>query len=249
MLFGKFVALAAITVMALFGGEVEARHKKRHRGWRKLVHDKCTEDGQANMAIGGEITKDMIKLVKRLQGRGITNLTLVINGRDLVEPHRRKYRSRNRRFLESVAGSAQIAALPWSTKHSLRRMKRRHITRLYSKSASAIASVIGPKPLVVHVAPNDLKRRVVERLHKSGFRLLGNTVYEPTEKNLSRKSFIGLQFAAGTKHFTKFYRHVQGALFNIVSLNECLGSKGIYTMTSKKSRVPKKKHHHRRRRH
>jgi len=247
MLFGKFVTLAAITMVALFGGEAEAKHKKRHRGWRKLVHDRCTENGQVNMAIGGEITKDMITLVKRLQGRGINNLTLVINGRDLVEPHRRKYRSRNRRFLESVAGNVQIAALPWSTKHSLQRMKRRHIARLYHKSASAIGSIIGPKPLVVHVAPGDLKKRVVKHLHKTGFRVIGNTVYEPTEKNLSRKSFIGLQFAVGTKHFTKFYRHAQGALFNIASLNECLGSKGIYTMTSKKAQTHRKRlHRHRR---
>lgn len=227
MLLGKFFTLAAITMAALFGGEAEAGHKSRHRGWRKIVHNKCNAKGTVAMALGGEITKKLMTLTHRLLRKGV-NLTLVLNGRDLKQPHHTSHRRRNREFLEKVAGTAQIAILPWSTKHSLRRMKRRHVLRLYDKSAHAIQAVIGVRPIVAHVGPSDLKKRVVKNLHRGGYRLIGSTIYEPTEKNLNRDSFIGLQFPHDKGQFTKFVRRVRGALLDVVSLDECLGSKGIY---------------------
>lgn len=223
MLWKKLFLFAFITVCALLVANSEARHhKKRSKKWRKLVHRKCKNDGDAVVAIGGEIDKKMIRFGTRAARRGYKNITLAINGRDLVQPHNRKHRSRNKEFLRKLGGTLDIIVLPWSTKHKVHDLKPRQALKLYKKSAKAISKVIKTMPRAIHVPKESLKKKYVKYFTKKGLIVVGNTMYKPDSKTLDKSSFIGLQHASAKGYF-RYINRAKKAEFNIVPLTDCLG--------------------------
>jgi hypothetical protein len=223
---GKFLALAATAVLALLS-TAEAKHKRRSRGWRKLVHHRCGQNGEVALAVGGRINKDMILTVKRALRHGVNDMTVFINGRDLSKPRNRKNRKRNVQFVKDIADKVSIAVLPWTTSRKLTSLKNRKLGRVYSKSASAIEKVIGAKPLVVHVEKKFLTRKIVKFLHGKGHIVVGQTTrFEDPKTVLKQKSFIALNHP--TAHsFRKVVHSVDKAFLTAVSLSKCIG-KPIY---------------------
>jgi hypothetical protein len=194
---------------------------------------KCKDDETAVAAFGGEINKTMMHAALRATKRNYP-FTLFINGRDLKEPSRRKNRNRNREFITSMArANVGIGILPWSTKHKLHRMKNRNILKLYKKSAEAIGKVLQNTPFVAHVEPRSLKKGVVKTLVKNGYTVVGNAANPDiigvmSEKDLDRNSFIAISHSHDSQAMARFMRHIKGASFELVSLQQCLGLDGIF---------------------
>lgn len=242
MQLGKLLLVATIAVLAFFSTQTEAKHKRRSRGWRKLVHRRCVKKDQAVVAVGGEINSKMIRVVKRAIKKKV-RMTIVINGKDLIRPTPRKNRRRNVKFIKKVASKVNIAVLPWSTKHRLTHMRLRKVLRLYKKSAKAIKQVVHSEPLVAHLSPEFLKKKIVKYLSKKGgFTIIGGTTkFKDSEKDLSKKSFIALQHPK-VKRFSHLLDNTKKGMFKIVNLNKCLNTE-IYKggLTSNKHKKGKGK--------
>lgn len=221
MLFGKLFTLVCATVLSYLAISVEAKHKNRNRGWRKLVHHKCKGDDTAVLAVGGELNKALIRTVHRALKRHI-HVTIAISGRDLKAPYPKKHKKRNILFVKKVAPKVTFVALPWSPKHPVHRMKKQKALKMYKKSTKAIEKVIGTRPNFIHVEPKALIKRVVKYFNHKGFHIMGNTVKEATEKVLNKNSFIALQ-KANIKSFAKLISRTKKSAFDIVNLKTCTG--------------------------
>lgn len=221
----QFLAVAALALFACLSTSVEAKHRQK---WTKLVNSKCADKGNATVVVGGVLDKNLIRTVKRAQKKGVQNLSVAVNGRDLVKPQGgKKNRKRNVKFVQDVAGTYSFVVLPYHTGVDFSSVKAKAVVKSYTKSAEHLAKVLGTFPLVAHVNEDNLYKGAVKALSKAGFVVLGNTTnFEDSEDALDSKSFIVVQ-NPDVKLLSKTLKDIDGGLFTLVSLTQCLGQ-GIY---------------------
>jgi hypothetical protein len=232
MLFSKTFLFACAAVAGLFGGEAEGRQlrKSKDYGWRRHVNRKCVNEFDVALTVGGQITRNMIRVVTRaIETRKMKNLTIMINGRDLVQPEEgKRYRRRNIRFFKKISRKAGIVAFPWRFLGELDRYRKHEVAKQYAKSCRAIKKYIKVSPRAIYVDRTGLNRKMVYYLKDEGFITIGDTVGYKRLPEVDGKSSFVLSMPPLKNALDATYKWLRDSEYNLVDISTCLDKK-IYT--------------------
>lgn len=232
MLFTKTFLFAVAAVATLFGGEAEGRNlrKSKDHGWRRHVLRKCENQFDVALTVGGRIDRNMIRVLTRaVEARNMKNLTVMINGRDLVQPEEgKKYRRRNIRFFKKISRKVGIVAFPWRFLGELDQYRKHEVAKQYAKSCRAIKKYIKVTPRAIYVDKSGLNRKMIYYLKDEGFLTIGDSVNYKRLPEIDGKSSFILSMTPRKNALDATWKWLKYSEYNLVDISTCIGRK-IYT--------------------